>query len=37
MKKLIESNEIETLDESVFNDMQEAYDRVKELPQSTVS
>ena len=36
-EKLIESNEVETLDESVFNDMQEAYDRVKELPQSTVS
>ena len=32
---MIESNEIETLDESVFNDMQKAYDRVKELPQST--
>ena len=35
-EKMIESNEIETLDESVFNDMQKAYDRVKELPQSTV-
>ncbi|WP_391209259.1 2-oxoglutarate dehydrogenase E1 component [Psychrobacillus sp. L4] len=32
---LIESKEIKSLDESIFNGMQQAYDRVKELPQST--
>ena len=35
-ESLIESSEVKTLDESIFSEMQQAYDRVKELPQSTV-
>ncbi|TQR20679.1 2-oxoglutarate dehydrogenase E1 component [Psychrobacillus vulpis] len=34
-EKLVESSEVQTLDETVFNGMQAAYDRVKELPQTT--
>ncbi|TQR05529.1 2-oxoglutarate dehydrogenase E1 component [Psychrobacillus soli] len=33
-EKLLESADVKTLDESIFSGMQEAYDRVKELPQS---
>ncbi|WP_342601008.1 2-oxoglutarate dehydrogenase E1 component [Psychrobacillus sp. FSL H8-0483] len=35
-ENLIESANIQSLDDSIFSGMQEAYDRVKELPQSTV-
>ena len=34
-EKLIETADVKTLDESIFSGMQEAYDRVKELPQTT--
>lgn len=34
-ESLMDSSEVKTLDESVFAGMQQAYDRVKELPQST--
>ncbi|SES09859.1 2-oxoglutarate dehydrogenase E1 component [Psychrobacillus sp. OK032] len=35
-EKLLESADVKTLDESIFSEMQVAYDRVKELPQTTV-
>ncbi|MFJ7972486.1 2-oxoglutarate dehydrogenase E1 component [Psychrobacillus sp. NPDC096389] len=34
-EKLIDTADVTTLDESIFSGMQEAYDRVKELPQTT--
>ncbi|WP_313890785.1 2-oxoglutarate dehydrogenase E1 component [Psychrobacillus sp.] len=33
--KLLEQDDVKKLDESIFNGMQEAYDRVKELPSAT--
>ncbi|MFJ8064965.1 2-oxoglutarate dehydrogenase E1 component [Psychrobacillus sp. NPDC096426] len=35
-EKLLETADVNSLDESIFSGMQEAYDRVKELPQTTV-
>ncbi|MGE7979226.1 2-oxoglutarate dehydrogenase E1 component [Psychrobacillus sp. NPDC093200] len=34
-EKVIQDNEVTKLDETIFSGMQEAYDRVKELPQTT--
>ncbi len=34
-EKVIESNEVDVLDEMILEEMQQAYDRVKELPQTT--
>ncbi|WP_144509724.1 2-oxoglutarate dehydrogenase E1 component [Bacillus sp. FJAT-22090] len=34
-EKLIESTDVKTLDAEIFTGMQESYDRVKELPQTT--